>query len=280
MAAATIMRLVPTESVSRGLAILYGGNAVAAAISAPFGSFAGSLFGWRGAFFCVIPVAVAAVVWLAVALPSLPAEERRGSANPLRLLRHKLVVVGMLAVMLLFLGQFALFTYLRPFLEQVTRVDVTMLSVMLLTLGIAGFVGTMLISRFLGSRLFVTQAIIPGVMAIIAVALAMFGTLQGPTLVLLAIWGLVSTAAPVGWATWLTRTMPDDAEAGGGLMVAAIQLSITFGAMAGGIVFDAWGPVSTVLASATLLVAATAMTIVAARVTAAARQRSDGSSPA
>lgn len=273
MSAATIMRLVPPDSVSKGLGILYGGNAVAAAISAPFGSFAGSLFGWRGAFLCVIPLAVAAVVWTAVALPPLPAGERQRSVNPLRLLRHKVVVIGMAAIMLLFLGQFALFTYLRPFLEQVTHVDVTMLSVMLLTLGIAGFFGTMLISRFLGPRLFLTQAIIPGIMAMIAVALAVFGGSQGTTLVLLAIWGLVSTAAPVGWATWLTITLPDDAEAGGGLLVAAIQMSITFGATAGGIVFDSRGPVATVLTSAVLLVVAMVMTVIAGRVTASAQAR-------
>ena len=49
---------------------------------------------------------------------------------------------GMLAVAVFFMGQFALFTYLRPFLETVARVDVSTLSVILLILGGAGLLGT------------------------------------------------------------------------------------------------------------------------------------------
>lgn len=44
--------------------------------------------------------------------------------------------------------------------------------------------------------------------------------------VLLFGWGLISTAAPVVWWTWLSKALPDDAEAGGGLMVAVIQPAI------------------------------------------------------
>jgi predicted MFS family arabinose efflux permease len=63
--------------------------------------------------------------------------------------------------------------------------------------------------------------------------------------VLLVAWGFFATAAPVGWGTWLSRTLPDDAEAGGGLQVAVIQLAITLGATIGGLLFDAvswWSP--------------------------------------
>src|ERR671938_1826403 len=71
--------------------------------------------------------------------------------------------------------------------------------------------------------------------------------------ILLAGWGLIGTAAPVGWWTWLSRTLPDDAEAGGGLMVAAIQLAITLGASAGGLMFDSSGYQATFTVSATIL---------------------------
>lgn len=65
--------------------------------------------------------------------------------------------------------------------------------------------------------------------------------------------GLVATAAPVGWWTWLAKTLPDDAEAGGGLMVAIIQLAIAAGATLGGVVFDLSGYQATFALSAALL---------------------------
>ena len=46
----------------------------------------------------------------------------------------------------------------------------------------------------------------------------------------------------------------DEAEAGGGLMVAVVQLAITLGAAAGGVLFDRWGYQATFLSSAALLI--------------------------
>ena len=94
---------------------------------------------------------------------------------------------------------------------------------------------------------------------IIILALVGFGGSAVTTTVLLGGWGLVATAAPVGWWTWLARTLPDDAEAGGGLMVAIIQLAIAAGATAGGLVFDLSGYRATFESSAALLVLAAAL---------------------
>ena len=266
LSAATIMRLVPAASVSRGLAIIYGGNALASAIAAPLGSFMGGLVGWRGAFFCVVPLAGIALIWQLLTLPQLPAEKRSEVDGMFGLFRSSHITLGMLAVLLSFMGQFALFTYLRPFLEQITGVNVTMLSVMLLVVGIAGLVGTSLVSRVLDGRLHLTLAVIPILMASLAIGLAAFGTSAWITAALLALWGMVSTAAPVAWSTWLTRTLPNDAEAGGGLMVAIIQLGITVGATLGGAVFDAHGTIVTFLSSAGVLVLAGSVAFGASRV--------------
>ena len=48
MSTATVMRLVPSDAVPKALAMLNGGNALAATVAAPLGSFLGSIIGWRG----------------------------------------------------------------------------------------------------------------------------------------------------------------------------------------------------------------------------------------
>ncbi len=63
---------------------------------------------------------------------------------------------------------------------------------------------------------------------------------MGSVTVLLSLWGLLATAAPTGWWTWIARTLPEDGD-GGGLMVAVIQLSIALGSTVGGTVFDSLG---------------------------------------
>lgn len=265
MSAATAMRLVEDHHVPRALAILNGGNALASVLAAPMGSFLGSIIGWRWAFFCVVPVAAIAFGWKLVGLPSMKVEQVSSSGNAFKLLARPSVLLGMIACALFFMGQFALFTYLRPFLETVAHVGTTTLSLILLIIGVAGFVGTTLIGAFLKDGLYRTLAVIPALMAAIAVALVVVGSSTTLSTVLLGIWGLVATAAPIGWWTWLARTLPQDAEAGGGLMVAIIQLAIMLGATVGGVLFDTSGYRATFGASAALLVIATILAILTAR---------------
>jgi predicted MFS family arabinose efflux permease len=265
LSAATAMRLVQPDQVSRALAIVNGGNALATVIAAPAGSFLGALIGWRGAFFCVVPVATLAAVWLLISLPSFKTEHQAGSGNALRLMKQLPVALGMVAVSVFFMGQFMLFTYLRPFLEAVTGVSVSTLSFMLLGLGVAGFVGTFLIERFIGNGLYRTLTVIPLIMAVIAIALVSAGASPLLTALLLGLWGLVATAAPVGWWTWLAQTLPDDAEAGGGLLVAIVQLAIAGGAIIGGLAFDLSGYKATFELSACVLVVASVLASLAGR---------------
>lgn len=266
MSAATAIRLVPQHQVSRALAIFNGGNALATVVAAPLGSYLGATIGWRGAFLCLVPVATAAFIWQWFSLPDMNGNKSQTSRGTVfRLFRLPVVSTGLLACGLFFMGQFALFTYVRPFLETVTHVSASGLSLILLTIGIAGFIGTLIVALFLNARFYLTLMAIPLLMAAIAGLLILTGHSIWIVALLLGCWGLLATAAPTGWWTWIARTLPEDAEAGGGLMVAVIQLSIALGSTAGGMVFDHIGWQSTFAMSAILLLSAVVLTGFTAR---------------
>src|SRR5450830_1950096 len=192
LSAATAMRLVPSDQVPRALAIFNGGNALATVVAAPLGSYLGSVIGWRGAFFCLVPVALIAFIWQWISLPSMPSQAgSTGSPKVFKLLKNPAVTVGMLAVSTFFMGQFTLFTYLRPFLETVTHVDIATLSLLLLTLGVGGLIGTIVINSFLKWNFYRTLFTIPILMALIAMALTVYGSEVTAVAVLLGIWGVV-----------------------------------------------------------------------------------------
>lgn len=266
MSAAIAIRLVPPPQVPRALAIFNGGNALATVVAAPLGSYLGATVGWRGAFLCLVPLSIVAFIWQCVSLPAMKNDNvitPRGSV--FRLFRFPIVAIGMLACGLFFMGQFTLFTYVRPFLETVTRVNASGLSLILLTIGTAGFVGTLVVSAFLNAKFYPTLMAIPLLMAVIAVSLIMTGHSVWVVALLLGFWGMLATAAPTGWWTWIAHTLPDDAEAGGGLMVAVIQLSIALGSTVGGLVFDNLGWESSFGLSGMLLLSAVAMTFLTSR---------------
>ncbi|WP_306546248.1 MFS transporter [Malikia spinosa] len=269
MSAAIAMRLVPPSKVAKALAIFNGGNALATVIAAPLGSYLGALIGWRAIFFALVPVALITWVWQWVALPALPAMKpamrASGAGNVFRVLKSRTVAYGMAGCGAFFMGQFALFTYLRPFLETVTHVNLSTLSLLLLVIGVAGLIGTLAIGKLLQRGLYGPLITIPIVMSMIAVALIALGAWVFPVAVLLGVWGLIATATPVGWWNWIAQAMPNDAEAGGGLMVAIVQFAIALGSTVGGLLFDASGYQGTFIASAAALLVSAWLTFQASR---------------
>lgn len=270
LSAATAIRLVPADRVPRALAVVNGGNALATVLAPPVASLLASAVGWRWAFFCLVPVAALALAWQFLSMPSMKPAPSAEPANVFDVLHDRRVSLGMMAVSLFFMGQFSMFTYLRPFLEQAAGVGASTLSAVLFAIGIAGFIGTILIGPFVKGGLYRTLVVIPLLMAAIASVLPMVAESISVTIMLLMLWGLVGTAAPVAWWTWVARTLPNDAEAGGGLMVAVIQLAIGGGAAAGGFLFDHWGYHATFMTSSVVLILAAALAWIAGRAACAA----------
>lgn len=260
MSAAIAIRLVPQDKIPQALAIFNSGNALATTISAPLGSYMSAFIGWRWAFFSLAPIAFVILAWQWVSLPKMPINKD----NPvikitLSQLLNPVVIMGLMACGLFFMGQFTLFTYIRPFLEKVTQVNVNTLSFILLIIGISGFIGTLVINKILQYDLYVLLITIPLIMAIIAIMLIGIGYYPIYTTILLAIWGFVATAAPVGWWVWVAKTFPNNAETGGGFMVAIIQFSIAFGSIIGGIAFDDIHWQANLILSAMILIVASTL---------------------
>ncbi len=233
LSTAILARLVTSSDLPKAIAMLQGGTAFASVIAAPLGAFLGGLIGWRGAFFVIVPIGVAGLLWQLMVLPRLPPDAGASLGRMVGLLRNRLVAIGMIATALAFMGQFSLTTYLRPFLEGVTGLDVSGLSLVLLGLGVSGLIGTAVVGFLLRTHLMSVLIGIPVAMAVIAVQLIGLGHLPLAVALLLAVWGFLANPIPVAWGTWMTRVIPQDLEAGGGLQVALIQFAIMFRSIPG-----------------------------------------------
>src|SRR5262249_53681596 len=98
-AAAVAMRLVPDALVPRALSIIFGGGTIPSVAIAPIGSLIRSIIGWRAVCLVVAGLAVLALVWQFVALPSMPPRGRTRLATMVHLLQHPQIRLGMLGVL-------------------------------------------------------------------------------------------------------------------------------------------------------------------------------------
>lgn len=253
MAASLAMRLVPAADVPKALSIIFGGVSIALVIAAPLGSFLGAVIGWRGVFVLAAGFSLVSLVWLAISIPSLPARRRGQVGAAFKLLSRAGVALAMVSMFAVFAGRFTFFTYMRPFFEEVSGFDVTVLSAAFLTIGIANFCGTALSSVILRQSLKGTLMAAPLVLALCLTVLLMAGSYPAVVFCTLAIWGLATGLVPVAWSTWVTRNLGDDAENAGGLQVAVIQFAAMTGAGLGGAAFNAGGADGSAMTGALLL---------------------------
>lgn len=243
LASAVTLQLVPTKDVPRALSIVYAGVSVA-------------LIGWRNVFFLGALMAAFGFVWQYRALPSLPARAGSGFRDMSALLRRTWILAGIGGNILSFGGYHIFFTYLRPFLELDLALGANTLSVILLVFGVANVLGTFIAGALLGNHFRSTMILVH--LAFTAAALALLLS-QGHAdigIALAVFWGFAFGFTPVGWSTWIARTLSDKAELAGGLTVAATQFAIGLAAAVGGFTYDNLGINGIFLAAAGISVMA------------------------
>jgi len=263
-----ILKIVNEKEVPKALALINGGNALATMIATPLGSYLSGIIGYRGAFFIIVPVAIISLIWQYKTLPNIPVNEKISRKSNIfsafKVLKNKIVFLGILALILLFMGKFALFSYIRPYLENVLNVDYKKLTILLFTMGIAGVFGNFIVGNLLKRTLYLLLILFPFLMMINALLFVYINHSFESVLVLMFCWGFLGTSLPTVWWTWLSKTLVgNDVEVGGGLMVAVIQLAITIGVFFGGILYDVFGYETTFVFSAFVLFLSAFMSYIA-----------------
>ncbi|CAO1660208.1 Major facilitator superfamily transporter [Halomonas sp. NYA30] len=266
LSVATVMRLVSEHDVPRALSLLFAGVPIATISAAALGSYLGDMIGWRNVFLLTTALSVLTLVLQYFTLPRMAPGRPTPLGTLVSVIKRPGMAAGIVALLLVFCGHFAFFTYVRPFLEGISRMGINELSSTLLAFGVANFVGTLAAGYLLERSLRLTLLLMPLIMGVLGWLLATLGGYSmGTDIVMVALWGLAFGAVPVAWSTWITRVVPDEAESGGGLIVASIQLAIALGAAIGGVMFDISGVLGVFATAGTLLLAAAALVLVGVR---------------
>lgn len=173
LSTAILARLASGADLPKAIALLQGGTAFALVIAAPVGSFLGAMIGWRGTFFVTVPIGLAALIWQWLMLPKMPPSQSSSTGSMFGLLRNRVFALGMASTTPAFIGMNSLSIYLRPFLERVTGLEVSALSLALLGVGLGGLLALFVIGFVLRRNLTVALVGLP------AASFASFSSVQG-----------------------------------------------------------------------------------------------------
>lgn len=235
-------RLVPAGSVPRATAVIFSAVPLGSVLGVPAGTFLGDIAGWRSAFLATGLLTLGVLALLLAVVPPLPAY----GATRLDVLGGMLRGVGtrfaLLMTFLVVLAHFGTYTYVTPFLKDVTHAGSGLVTVYLLVYGAAGVAG-----NFAGGAVAARHPRAAFAAAASAIAAA---TLLLPTagrsdlgaVAMLVVWGAAYGAVPVCSQTWFARAAPDSPEASSVLFTASFQATISVGALVGGVVVDRSSP--------------------------------------
>ncbi|WP_406248276.1 MFS transporter [Microbacterium sp. M] len=247
-------RIAGPERIGRAVMFTTAGTSLATVAGVPIGVLLSQFLDWRAVFALAGVVTAVLAIGLRTLLPSVPAAQ----ASSLRILadtiRRPGVGLGFTGHVLVVLGHFLAYTYIRLALERMPDVDAGTIVLLLALFGAGGLVGNLVIGLVV-DRTFAVFAVVGPV----SIAAAVFATILLPgSLAAIAaavfVWGFFFASWLIVVNTWVGHRMPDRLEAGGSLVVVGFQGAIMLAAGVGGILVDALGVELNYLIGAALLV--------------------------
>jgi len=234
-------RLVRPELTIRATSLITAGVSVATVVSLPLGALVSSLASWRLGFVIGGALGLVALVLQLAMLPRIPAQQRVRFATLGSLLRVPRARVGLIAAAVVFAAQFAAYTYIAPYLQELVGVGPDTVTIALLVFGIAGIIGNFAAGFTLDRSVLGTIGASKFVLAAAVVLLPLLAHSVVGVFVLLVVWGLVWGALPLGMQTWMSTASPAGSETGLALFVTTIQLAIAAGSVLGGAAVSSFG---------------------------------------
>jgi DHA1 family purine ribonucleoside efflux pump-like MFS transporter len=153
-------------------------------------------------------------------------------------LRSRVVLIGLLAILLIFGGHFSGFTYIRPAAESLSGIDAGGFAALLLVFGLANFLGTALAGPLADTSPRTGVFLFPAALGAGMLVMNLTGGSLAGLFIAAVIWGFGFGGVPTTVLSWGARTQPERLEQIGGAIVTVCNIAIALGAIVGGVVVD------------------------------------------
>ncbi|EPL1069592.1 sugar transporter [Pluralibacter gergoviae] len=231
--ASLAIRLAPPGKRAQALSLIATGTALAMVLGLPIGRIVGQYFGWRTTFFIIGVGAFATLVALIKLLPALPSEHS-GSLKSLPLLfrRPALVSIYLLTAVVV-TAHYTAYSYIEPFVINVAGFDAGFATVLLLVLGGAGIIGSVVFGK-LGNRH--ASSLVSAAIALLTLCLLLLlpASQSEWNLGLLSVaWGIAIMTIGLGMQVRVLALAPDATDVAMSLFSGIFNIGIGAGALVG-----------------------------------------------
>ena len=231
--ASLAIRLAPAGKRAQALSLIATGTALAMVLGLPIGRIVGQYFGWRTTFFAIGMGALITLVCLIKLLPALPSEHS-GSLKSLPLLMRRPALMSIyLLTVIVVTAHYTAYSYIEPFVQVVAGFSANFATVLLLILGGAGIIGSILFGK-LGNQhasTLVSSAI--GLLLACLLLLMPAAGSESHLAILSLFWGVAIMIIGLGMQVKVLALAPDATDVAMSLFSGIFNLGIGAGALLG-----------------------------------------------
>ncbi|MFC4810625.1 MFS transporter [Paenibacillus sp. GCM10023250] len=231
-------KLVPQEKIAKATSIVLGGFGIGTVISVPLASFMATHFDLRIVFVVGCLLAIAVFIIQLILLPRIPMDQGVRGKDFLELMKIRKVLTVFVIAILTVGGQFAAYTYVTPFFQKATEIGPDLLSAILLVYGLVSFLSNFAAGFIAGRSL---KGLLVGTVIIFLISLlgiSLFEDNVVISIIAFIIWAIAWGMAPLGLQLLVYSTAGNAIEAMSPIYVGIYQLSVSLGALIGGLVVD------------------------------------------
>lgn len=231
--ASLAIRLAPAGKKAQALSLLATGTALAMVLGLPLGRIIGQYLGWRTTFMVIGIVATMTLICVIKLLPKLPSEHS-GSLKSIPILMKRPALLCLYALTVVVVtAHYTAYSYIEPFIQSVALMSQGFATMLLLVLGAAGILGSVLFSM-LGNKHPATLIIGAIVLLTLSLVLLLPAASSPMWIALLCVvWGIAIMTIGLGMQVKVLAMAPDATDVAMSLYSGIFNIGIGAGALLG-----------------------------------------------
>lgn len=245
--------IVEPEKAQDAVSKVIMGVSAGMIVGVPITTFVATNFGYQYAMMWFSLVTLIALIATIIFFPSLPGKEQ-SYGGQVSVAKTGIFIISTLGVIFLNAGMYTSYSYISEFLNAITNIFGSELSIVLFIYGIASIAGNWIGAKLLNSNTNKTVLSFPIIFSILLLGVFTFGSMKIPTIILMALWGLLAGIGNDIAQYWMVSAAPQAPEFANGIFLSMGNVGVTIGTTIAGAVVLSMGIQYVMLAAIAVLI--------------------------
>ncbi len=245
--------IVEPEKAQDAVSKVIMGVSAGMIVGVPITTFVATNFGYQYSMIWFSIVTFIALIATIIFFPSLPGKEQ-SYGGQVSVAKTGIFIISTLGVIFLNAGMYTSYSYISEFLNAITNIFGSELSLVLFIYGIASIAGNWIGAKLLNSNVNRTVLSFPIIFSILLLGVFTFGFMKIPTIILIAVWGLLAGIGNDIAQYWMVSAAPEAPEFANGIFLSMGNVGVTIGTTIAGAVVLSIGVQYVMLAAIAVLI--------------------------